>query len=89
MQTGARCHVRPHASPTLHLNRGVEYGLVFGLVARVHRKIGQLVGGKTMTCPTCSGNGYVRQADGEIAQCETCDSQGEIKGSKDAKTDEN
>jgi len=38
-----------------------------------------------MTCPTCHGNGYVRQADGEIAQCGTCDSQGEITESKDAK----
>ena len=36
------------------------------------------------TCPTCHGNGYVRQADGEIAQCDTCDSQGEIKESKNA-----
>jgi len=63
--------------------------MVRGLVARVHRKIGLLVGGQGMTCPTCHGNGYVRRADGEIAQCGTCDSQGEIKGSKDAKTDEN
>ena len=36
------------------------------------------------TCQTCHGNGYVRQADGEIAQCGTCDSQGEIMESKNA-----
>jgi len=67
--------------------RGVEYGLVCGLVARVHRKIGLLVGGQGMTCPTCHGNGYVRQADGEIAQCDTCDSQGEIKEPRESKPD--
>ena len=42
-----------------------------------------------MTCPTCHGNGYVRQADDGIAQCDTCDSQGEIKESKDAKNRDN
>jgi len=40
-----------------------------------------------MTCPTCHGNGYVRQADGEIAQCDTCDSQGEIKEPRESKPD--
>ena len=38
-----------------------------------------------MTCPTCCGNGYVRQSDDEIAQCKTCDSQGEIKESRESK----
>ena len=42
-----------------------------------------------MTCPTCYGNGYVRRADGKIAQCDTCDSQGEIKESHRAKTRDN
>ena len=65
--------------------RGVEYGMVRGLATRVPRKIGALDGGQRMTCQTCHGNGYVRQADGEIAQCGTCDSQGEITESKDAK----
>lgn len=42
-----------------------------------------------MTCQTCHGNGYVRRADGKIAQCDTCDSQGEITESKDAKNRDN
>ena len=58
--------------------------MVRGLATRVHRKIGALAGGQRMTCQTCHGNGYVRQEDGKIAQCETCDSQGEIKESKNA-----
>ena len=48
-----------------------------------------------MICRTCHGNGYVRQAkvavpqrgylytDGEIVPCDTCDSQGEIKESRE------
>ena len=41
-----------------------------------------------MTCKTCHGNGYVRQADGEIAQCETCDSRGEIQESMESRPGE-
>ena len=44
-----------------------------------------------MICPDCHGNGYwiedlrvMRQ----VRQCETCNSEGQIKESKDAKTDE-
>ena len=30
-------------------------------------------------CPACNGNGYVRR-DGEVEQCSTCDSEGEVHG---------
>ena len=62
--------------------------MVYGVVAGRNRKIGPLAGAQGMICPTCHGNGYVRGVDGYIAQCETCDSQGEIEESKNAKTDE-
>jgi len=33
---------------------------------------------KTKVCPACRGNGYVRRGE-EIAQCEECQSSGEVK----------
>ena len=52
-----------------------------------------------MICPDCHGNGYwtekspVMQKNyagviDHVRQCETCNSQGEIEESKNAKTDE-
>jgi len=49
-----------------------------------------------MICPDCHGNGYwiVEEPDAktgamrQVRQCETCNSQGEIEESKDAKTNE-
>lgn len=36
---------------------------------------------KTLICPTCNGNGFVRlrwEEEITVKQCETCNSQGEI-----------
>ena len=44
-----------------------------------------------MICPKCHGNGYwieKLRVMRQVRQCETCHSQGEIKESKNAKTDE-
>ena len=66
-------------------------GLVHGLATGRDRETGWMAGGQKMICPKCHGNGYwieklrvLRQ----VRQCETCNSQGEIEESKDAKTNE-
>ena len=66
-------------------------GVARRLASKSAGKAGLLAGGQEMICPKCKGNGYwIEQLRvlRQVRQCIRCRSQGEIKESKDEKTNE-